>query len=214
MAFLEGIRQNAASLYILGDLFEFGFEYRHGLLEPNRTLAQELSGLARSGVRVALVRGNHDCWLRDRFQRTYGIELFDSPVEMTLEGKRMLLAHGDELDRSLKTRVTRALFRSPVTSGLYSLLPEQLGARLAGRVARVSRAAGIRPELITTLREYAREKRAHGFEYVVIGHVHEPTLERIGAGYYLNCGDWITHFTYGVLDDSGLRLEAYARDDE
>lgn len=207
--FLAEVRDHAAGLFILGDLFEFGFEYRSGLIERNRAIAEELAQVQRSGVRVVLVRGNHDCWLRSRFQETYGIELLDSPVELVLDGRRVLLSHGDELDRSFKTRVTGALFRSPVANWLFALLPERFGSWLADRIAAASRTSGIKPELVMTLRSFARERLEHGFDCAVLGHVHVPALERVGRGSYLNTGDWITHFTYGIMDDQGLELRHF-----
>ncbi len=208
-AFLAGIRDHADGLFILGDLFELGFEYRHGLTKRNRAIAEELAQVVKSGVRVALVRGNHDCWLRARFQETYGIELLDSPVELVLAGRRVLLSHGDELDRSFKTRVTSVLFRSRAANWLFALLPERLGSRLAGVIAGMSRASGIKPELVKALRVFASEQLQRGFDCVVLGHVHAPNLERAGAGSYLNTGDWITHFTYGVMDAEGLELRSF-----
>lgn len=209
LAFLTGIRDRASGLFILGDLFEFGFEYRHGLTARNRAIAEELARVAKSGVRVALVRGNHDCWLRERFSRAYGIELLDSPSELELEGRRVLLSHGDELDRSFKTRVTSALFRSRVANSLFELLPERLGSRLAGVIAGMSRASRIKPKLVKALSDFARERLQNAFDCVILGHVHVPTCERVGPGTYLNTGDWITHFTYGVMDEQGLALRRF-----
>lgn len=206
-AFLSRLRDRASGLFILGDLFEFGFEYRGELVARNRAVAEELASLARAGVRVALVRGNHDHWLSARFEQTYGIELLDSPFELVLAGKRVLLAHGDELDRSRRTRWTSALFRSRNATRLYSLLPERLGLWLAGRIAEVSRAGGIKPALITALRAYAEERLRQGFDLVVLGHVHVPVQERLGSGWYLNTGDWLSNYACGVLDDAGPRLE-------
>lgn len=206
-AFLSRIRDQASGLFVLGDLFEFGFEYRGELIARNRAVAEELAALSRAGVRVALVRGNHDCWLSARFEQTYGVELLDSPSELTLAGRRVLLAHGDELDRSRRTRWTSMLFRSRIATRLYSLLPERLGLTLAGRIAGVSRTGGIKPALVRALRGYAEEKLGQGLDLVVMGHVHVPVQERFGAGWYLNTGDWLSNFTYGVLDDAGPRLE-------
>jgi UDP-2,3-diacylglucosamine hydrolase len=213
-AFLAGIRDRAAGLFILGDLFEFGFEYRSGLIERNRAIAEELAQVVKSGVRVALVRGNHDCWLRARFQETYGIELLNSPVELVLAGRRVLLSHGDELDRSFKTRVTSALFRSRVACWLFSLLPERLGLKLASMIAGLSRASGIKPKLVKSLRFFAGEQLQRGFDCVMLGHVHVPALEQVGAGSYLNTGDWITHFTYGVMDAQGLELRDFRLEEQ
>ena len=205
-SFLTRTRELASGLFILGDLFEFGFEYRGELIARNRAVADELAALVRAGVRVALVKGNHDCWLSARFQQTYGVELLDSPAELTLAGRRVLLAHGDELDRSRRTRWTSALFRSRIATRLYSLLPERLGLALAGMIARMSRSGGIKPALIRAGRGYAEAKLREGYDLVVMGHVHVPACERFGAGWYVNTGDWIKHFTYGTMDAQGVEL--------
>ena len=206
-AFLSRIRDQAAGLFVLGDLFEFGFEYRGELIARNRAVAEELAALSRAGVRVALVKGNHDCWLSARFEQTYGVELLNSPSELTLGGRRVLLAHGDELDRSRRTRWTSALFRSRTATRLYSLLPERLGLALAGKIAGVSRTGGIKPVLVRALRGYAGQKLREGVDLVIMGHVHVPVQERFAAGTYLNTGDWLSNYIDGVLDDAGPRLE-------
>ena len=210
-SFLDTIQNHAASLFIVGDLFEFGFEFRGRLLGRNVEIAERLRQLALAGVRVALIPGNHDCWLGEAFHRQYRVEVLDSPTTLELEGKRLYLSHGDELDSSFSTRVTRALFRSRSATRAYSWLPEWLGARLAVLVAGASRARGKKPWLVERLGQFAEAKLQSGCDLVVLAHVHVEQLSEFAAGQYLNPGDWLTLFSYGVLEDGKLRLEHFAR---
>lgn len=207
--FLARIREQAGALYILGDLFEFGFEYRNGLLEENARIAQELSSLSAAGVKVSLIKGNHDCWLGPRFAQDYGIELHDSPLVTVVEGRKCYLAHGDELDPSLRNQLSRRLFRSRAATLLYSILPRRFGASLAGYLAGISRETGYREELSQILESFAADRIGEGYDIVVLAHVHLTRLKPIGAGWYLNPGDWLSSSSYGRWDDSGLRLGAF-----
>jgi UDP-2,3-diacylglucosamine hydrolase len=207
--FLDWIREQAAGLYILGDLFEFGFEYRQGLIEPNARIAVEVAALAKSGVPVTLIRGNHDYWLRAHFKSQYGITVGAPPLVREIGGRRFYLAHGDELDRSWENQFSRALFHSPFATFLYSLLPTRFGTRIAGYIARAARQGDESRELSGVLELFARRQVQSGFDVVILGHVHKPVLKQLGPGWYLNTGDWLRHFSYGVYEDGKLRLEYF-----
>ena len=209
--FLTSIRDKAASLFIVGDLFEFGYEYRRGISAQNQAVASELAQLARTGIRIVLIKGNHDCWLTSRFEHSYGIELRESPWETSLEGRRALFVHGDKLDRFLKTRLTNTVFRNRVATRLFRFLPQTTGDALALLIADISRVRVPNPILIRQQQEYAQARLGAGFDMVVLAHVHQPALVPLNSGFLLNPGDWITHFSYGVLDSSGLRLETFQR---
>jgi UDP-2,3-diacylglucosamine hydrolase len=208
--FLQNIRGQAASLFIVGDLFEFGFEYRQGIGAANSKVAARLAGLVKDGTRVVLVKGNHDCWLGERFREEYGVEVHESPYRLELTERRAYLAHGDELDPSFKNQLFRRLFRSRLATRLFGLLPEPVGRFLALRVAGLSRVHEPDPELVRRFAEFASCRVAQGDELVVLAHVHKPDLRRYGSSTYLNPGDWITHFSFGVLDDAGVRLDAWS----
>jgi UDP-2,3-diacylglucosamine hydrolase len=207
--FLNVIRGRTSSLFIVGDLFEFGFEFRGRTLQRNIPIAEQLAEVVRAGVKVVLVKGNHDSWLGKSLHESYGIELMEQPAVVELDGRKVHMIHGDAIDPSFLTRLTRRLFQSRRATALYSLLPERIGVRLAGMVARMSRARGERPSLMLCLERYAGEQLTSGCDIVVAGHVHRPLLKRIGSGWYLNTGDWIRHFSYAVLDKTGLRLETF-----
>lgn len=154
-----------------------------------------------------LISGNHDCWLGPRFQSRYRIQVQPGPMTVDLNGLRCFLAHGDELDHSFLNRTSRWLFRSPVARWGYSLLPQRIGYRLACSVARRTRANTNDPELASVFAQFAARKLQTGYQAVILGHLHQPVLQQLGAGWYLNTGDWVRHYSYGVLEQGRLRLE-------
>ena len=206
--FLESIRGNAQSLYILGDLFEFWFEYSRAIPKTGFRALAELAELARTGTHIGYLKGNHDFWFQDFWRRELGAEAADE-LDVSLDGKRVFLAHGDKLDRALVPRVFRVLMRSQVNGWLYSLLHPDMGIGLAREVARLSRAESTKPSLVEDMAKFATDKLDCGFDIVIMGHSHVPELRQLGRGAYLNVGDWVTHFTYGVIRDGVPSLHGF-----
>jgi len=207
--FLESIRGKAESLYILGDLFEFWFEYGRAIPRPGFRALAELAELSRTGTRIGYLKGNHDFWFKDFWRRELGAEATDE-LDVTLDGKRVFLAHGDTLDRALVPQIFRALMRSRLDGWLYSLLHPDIGIGLALAVARFSRVKSAKPSLVEDMARFAAGKLVSGFDVVIMGHSHVPEFKQLGDGVYLNVGDWMTHFTYGVIRDGIPSLEVFA----
>jgi UDP-2,3-diacylglucosamine hydrolase len=208
--FLESIRGKAESLHILGDLFEFWFEYGRAIPKPGFRALAELAELRRTGTRIGYLKGNHDFWFKDFWRRELGAEAADE-MDVVLDGKRVFLAHGDVLDRTPVPRVFRVLMRSRFNGWLYSLLHPDLGIGLALAVARVNRFKSAKPSLVEDMARFAAGKLASGFDVVVLGHSHVPEVRQYGCGQYLNVGDWLNHFTYGVIRDGVPSLEVFER---
>ena len=206
--FLESIRGEAESLYILGDLFEFWFEYSRAIPKQGFRALAELAELSRTGTRIGYVKGNHDFWFKDFWQRELGAEAADE-LDVTLDGKRVYLAHGDVLDTALVPRVFRVLMRSRINGWLYSLLHPDFGIGLAHAVARASRGTNAKPSLVEDMARFAEGRLESGFDVVIMGHSHVPELRRFGGGVYINVGDWLDHFTYGVIRDGVPSLEVF-----
>ena len=207
--FLESIRGKADSLHILGDLFEFWFEYGRAIPKPGFRALAELAELSRMGTRIGYLKGNHDFWFKDFWRRELGAEATDE-LDIVLDGKRVFLAHGDSLDRAFVPRVFRVLMRSRVDGWLYSLLHPDIGIGLALAVARASRVRRARPSLVEDMASYAQGKLASGFDIVIMGHSHVPEVRQLRGGVYVNVGDWLTSFTYGVIRDGVPSLEVFA----
>ncbi len=208
VAFLRSIRGQADSLYILGDLFDFWFEYGRAIPKHGFRVLAGLARLRETGTRIVYIAGNHDIRFTDFFRRELDIETAPALVE-TIDGLRVFMRHGDEVDRRPVSLLFRRLMKSRLNNFLYSFVHPDIGIGFAAWVARRSRARGHDESLRTAMHEYARHRLADGHDVVMLGHVHYPELRKFPEGVYLNTGDWLDSFSYGVIRDGTVALEFY-----
>lgn len=208
--FLQLVRQNGQRLYIVGDLFDFWFEYKNAIPKTEVEILAALKNLSLMDLPVVYLVGNHDYWQRDFFPKYLGIQVEKGDVVLNHEGKKIFVTHGDGKARSdWGYRIIKALFRHPVNVWLYRQLPVDLAFPLARLVSGSSRrwteARGR--EQISEYEEFARQKFAQGFEAVILAHSHWPELKVLEGGTFLNIGDFMTNFTYGVLRGREFELK-------
>ena len=200
VSFLDRIKADVESLYILGDMFEFWFEYRHVIPKAHFKILSKLRNLVDSGIKVSYVVGNHDFWLGDFLTDQIGVKIFKDPIEVAHQGKKIFIAHGDGLaKRDLGYRILKKVLRNKVNIFLYRQIPPDISYPLAKFVAGKSRAQTDRREVgyLDDYRNFAYEKIKQGFDAVILAHTHIPTLENFGHdsadsprnGVYLNIGD-------------------------
>lgn len=215
VAFLEQIRQEAAGVFILGDAFDFWFEYRKVVPKGYVRLLGKLAELTDAGIPVHFFVGNHDMWMRDYFQRELNIPVFYAPRAYSLYGKQFLIGHGDGLgpgDHGFK--FLRRLFRNPACQWLFGILPPLVGIGIAQYFSRRSRIAtgtmdahflGADKEWLVQYCQQVLEKDT--YDFFIFGHRHLPIDFTLRPGIrYINLGDWIQFFTYAVFDGQDLRL--------
>ncbi len=208
LSFLESIQGRADSLYIIGDLFDFWFESDRAVPEYGFRTMAEISRLHRAGTRITCLAGNHDFRFQQFFSREVGARRADI-VEEVIDNRRVWMSHGDHVDQRLISVLFRRLMRSRAGEVAYSLVPCDMRMELAGWAARISRAREQDEYLREELARFAAGKLAQGFDLVVMGHLHIPELRRIEHGLYLNTGDWLTHFSYGMIKDGVVSLEYF-----
>jgi UDP-2,3-diacylglucosamine hydrolase len=206
--FLHSLRGRADSLYIVGDLFEFWFEYNRAIPKHGFHVLAQLEELSEEGTRLTYLRGNHDFWFKDFLKRELKAETADE-LDVTIDGKRVYVSHGDALDRGFVPKLFRGLVRSQLNGMLYSLLHPDIGIALAQRVALASRDVGARAYLSDDMARFAEKKLGQGFDIVIMGHSHAPETRLFNKGVYINIGDWLRHFTYGVIRDGIPALEQF-----
>lgn len=210
--FLRSLPGRASALYIIGDLFDFWFEYGQAIpRRPFATLAA-LDQLRRAGVEIHYMNGNHDFWLGPFLSRELGLVTHDQAVTLATQGRRLWLHHGDGLvGGDLGYRMLKAVTRHPVSIALYRLIHPDLGIPLARWVSHGSRRS--RPtrrfDSDRLWREVAQPRFAEGYDAVLIGHFHQVLERREGTHELLVLGDWIEHFTYAKLEDGKLTLERW-----
>ncbi|MEO5510933.1 MAG: UDP-2,3-diacylglucosamine diphosphatase [Longimicrobiales bacterium] len=209
--FLDHVGQAGSELILAGDLFDFWFEY--GDVIPGlhfRTLAA-IARLTDAGIPVTFAGGNHDAWGGRFFRKYLGMQVYDHLFHMDLPGGKALIAHGDGVGKGdFKYRMLKAFVRSRFAIYGFRALHPELGLKLARRVS----STDLKPAEVDQLsgrarflEAWAREQMAidPGLSWVVCGHSHVPAVIEVGPGrYYLNAGDWLTHFTYIEIDEAGV----------
>ncbi len=208
LTFLQHVSETGERLFIVGDLFDFWFEYRTVIPRGYMPVLGALQRLMEDGVELHYIAGNHDFWVRDFLTREMGFQMHFEPAGFEISGKRFFIHHGDGVPKWDKGyRLMKRIFRNRTNIFLYSLLHPDLGIPLAKWVANLSRNHQKNREIDDSdYRELAQEKFREGFDYVIFGHLHFPMLEDFGGKFYVNLGDWMEHFTYAEFDKEGFRL--------
>ncbi len=221
--FLSEIKELASEIFIVGDMFDFWYEYKKVVPKGFTRLLGKLAELSDAGVVIHFFVGNHDMWMRDYFQKELSIPVYFEPKEFERNGKSFLIGHGDGLgpgDHGYKR--LKKVFRNPISKWLFGILPPVAGMGLAHFMSRRSRAqTGSSEEvflgeekewLIIYSKEMILKKK---FDFLVFGHRHLPIDYRLNdTSRYINLGDWIRYFTYAVFDGEMLELKSYKGMDE
>ncbi|HTY36129.1 MAG TPA: UDP-2,3-diacylglucosamine diphosphatase [Bacteroidota bacterium] len=211
IALLDRVAEDGEHLFIVGDLFDFWFEYRTVVPKGYVRLFAKLADLSESGVSLTYLAGNHDFWLRDYFEQEMGMKIVRDPVERTIHGKRFYLHHGDGLLRNdTGYRILKSVLRNKVNIALFSLVHPDLAAAIARWSSHKSRQyTSKRKYEGDDMATFAEQKINEGYDFVVMGHNHVPCKRNIGQGVYVNLGDWISERTYAVFDGQSLDLKQW-----
>ena len=216
IAFLDEVKNDAAHIFIMGDLFDFWFEYKKVVPKGFVRILGKLAEITDSGVPVSFFVGNHDMWMKDYFQKELNIPVYFEPVPFQFNGKKFLLGHGDGLgpgDHGYK--FIKKVFRNKLAQWLFGILPPFIGMGLADYFSRKSRAqTGQKDEVYfgenkEWLVLYCKEilTKAH-YDYFIFGHRHLPLdIQLNDTSRYINLGDWIKYNSYAVLDGQTLQLK-------
>jgi UDP-2,3-diacylglucosamine hydrolase len=214
--FLERIKADASVIFIVGDLFDFWYEYKHVVPKGYVRILGKLASLSDAGIEIHFFVGNHDMWMKNYFQHELNVKVYFEPKEFVFAGKKFFIGHGDGLgpgDNGYK--FLKKIFRNPVCQFLFGMLPPVMGIGLANFFSRKSREAVEEHEqvylgadkewLMIYSREILQQKK---YDYFIFGHRHVPILEKLtGESTYINLGDWVRHFTYAVFDGNYVSLE-------
>jgi len=216
--FLDEIKHDAAEIFILGDLFDFWYEYKKVVPKGYVRILGKLAELSDSGIPLYFFVGNHDMWMNDYFQKELNIPVFFEPKEFVYSGKKFLIGHGDGLgpgDHGYK--FIKKIFRNKVCQWFFGILPPYIGMGIAGYFSRKSRAqTGQTDEVFLGddkewLVLYSKGILAkEHYDFFVFGHRHLPLDIKLNdTSRYLNLGDWIKYNSYAVFDGDEMTLTYY-----
>ncbi len=213
LSFLSHVEKNGEQLFIMGDLFDYWFEYKHVIPRGYHHVISKLGLMVEQGIKIHYVAGNHDFWLRDFFPNDLGIPVYKDPFGIELRGKKFFLHHGDGLaTRDTGYRILKKVLRNPVNIFLYSMLHPDLTAPLAHGSSHKSRQYTGDKDFGETdgMISFAKEKiEKEHYDVVVMGHRHKPSVVPIDNGLYFNLGDWITFNTYAEFDGKVIELKSW-----
>ena len=210
LRFLRWSGEVSQHLYIMGDLFDFWFEYRSVVPRRAVPVLLALRELVEAGVGVTWMGGNHDYWLGSFLSEEMGLAVTRRPLSVEHQGRRLYLTHGDGLagrhDRGY--RLIRPVIRAPLSETLFRLLHPDLGFALARRFSKLSRSVAESEEALLdpAFSKFVCDLLAGDYDAVLTGHHHRPLHVRQGAKDWLVLGDWFMHFTYGSLQEGALSL--------
>ncbi|WP_347373518.1 UDP-2,3-diacylglucosamine diphosphatase [Aequorivita sp. Q41] len=216
---LDSIKHDAEAIFLLGDLFDFWFEYKTVVPKGFVRTLGKLAELRDSGIQVYFFVGNHDLWMNDYFEKELNIPVYHDPKEFVFNNKHFFIGHGDgKGPGDMGYKRMKKVFTNPFSKWLFRWLHPDIGVRLAQHLS-------VKNKLISGdddkqflgeeqewLAQYSKRKLAtKHFDYFVFGHRHLPMEIKVGENaWYFNLGDWINHYTYGVFDGEKFELKTHA----
>lgn len=218
LRWLDLIAQDATELYLVGDVFDFWFEYKSVVPKGCVRLLGKLAELADGGLPIHFFTGNHDMWVFRYFEDELGIPTYREPIQKTLHGKTFFIGHGDGLgpgDHGYK--LLKKVLANPTCQWLYERLHPNFGLWLMQRSSGGSRAAnpaetrflGAEKEWLIQFCE--AEIKKQDIDYFIFGHRHLPidfTLSN-GKSRYLNLGEWMNYYSYSVFDGQNAEVKFF-----
>lgn len=223
VAFLDKIKNEAAEIFIVGDIFDFWYEYRRVVPKGYVRLLGKFAELTDAGIPMHFFVGNHDMWMKDYFRDELNIKVYFHPEEFSWNEKKFFIGHGDGLGPGdHRYKFIKKVFRNPFSQWLFGVLPPYMGMGLANALSRRSRAqTGSTEEvflgedkewLIIFCKEMLKIKH---FDYFIFGHRHLPIdYELPNGSRYINLGDWIQYFTFATFDGTTLILTSHTGKNE
>ena len=216
--FLDEIKHDAQEIFVVGDLFDFWYEYKKVVPKGYVRILGKLAEITDSGIPIHFFVGNHDMWMTDYFQKEMNIPVYFEPKEFEFNGKKFFIGHGDGLGPGdKKYKMMKKVFRSKLCQWAFGKVPPAIGIGTADYFSSKSRAAtGFSDEVyLGEDREWLilfckdQIKKAH-YDYFIFGHRHLPIDYQVDENSrYISLGDWIRFNSYAVFDGSNLELKFY-----
>lgn len=218
ISWLDEVKKDAGAIFLLGDLFDFWFEYKKVVPKGFVRVLGKIAEIHDMGIPIYFFVGNHDLWMSDYFKTELGITVYHNPQEFVFDGKTFLIGHGDGLgpgDKGYKRM--KKLFTHPFSKWLYRWLHPDIGVKLGQYMSTQNKLISGQEDIKFLgeenewLAQYAKRKQENKhYDYFLFGHRHLPMEIQIDKeSKYINTGDWITHFTYAVFDGKDLHLKTY-----
>jgi len=218
VSWLDTIKKDAEAIFLVGDIFDFWFEYSEVVPKGFTRTLGKLAEISDAGVPIHYFAGNHDMWLLDYFQKELNLTVYNKPKVFIINDKKFFVGHGDGLgpgDKSFK--IMKKIFKNPFFNWCFRCVHPDLGIKIGKYLSNKNRLKSSLEDLRFNgnenewLTKYCKEKlKNKHYDYFVFGHRHIPLEIKLSPNStYVNLGDWITHFSYAVFDGRQVLLDKY-----
>jgi UDP-2,3-diacylglucosamine hydrolase len=218
VSWLTEIKDSAEAIFLMGDLFDFWFEYKTVVPKGFVRVLGKLAEISDAGIPIYFFVGNHDLWMKDYFKEELNITVYHQPQEFLIDNKKFFIGHGDGLgpgDKGYKRM--KKVFTFPLFKWMFQWLHPDLGVRLGqymsvkNKMISGDEDAKFLGEDEEWLVQYCKRKLTQNhYDYFVFGHRHLPLEIKLQENSkYINLGDWIQYFTFGEFSSATFRLEKF-----
>lgn len=215
---LDIIKKDAQVLFLMGDLFDFWHEWKYVVPKGYIRVLGKIAELKDSGIDIYFFVGNHDLWMKNYFEEELGIPVYFEKKYYVINNRKFLLAHGDGLgpgDKGYKRM--KKVFTNPLAQWFFRWLHPDIAMRIANYMSQKNKLISgdedkeFLGEDEEFLIQYSKEKlKTEDINYFVFGHRHLPLVFDLEKGAkYINLGDWIVYFTYGVYDGNSFEVKTF-----
>jgi UDP-2,3-diacylglucosamine hydrolase len=218
VSWLDSIKSDAHAIYLVGDIFDFWFEYKNTIPKGFIRFQGKLAELQDSGTPIFFFTGNHDMWMFDYFTKELNIPVYREPIELEIGNTKLLIGHGDGLGPGDNLyKIQKKFFNSKVCQWLFARIHPNLGVGIATYWSKQSRISNNRREEKFVGEEnefllaYCKEQEMiNHHDYYVFGHRHLPLdLKVTDSSRYINLGEWVHHSTYAEFDGQIVSLKTF-----
>ena len=216
---LHKVQEDAAHIFLVGDIFDFWFEYKTVIPKGFVRLLGKLAEIVDAGIPITVFTGNHDMWMFGYFTEELGIQVHRKPKIITTQNHRIYIGHGDGLGPGDYTyKFLKKIFENPICRWFFKIIHPDIGVGLANWWSRGSRASGAKKdnnflgeaEWLWAYSKELEEKSHH--DYYIFGHRHLPLDLEVGeTSRYINLGEWLSFDTYAVYNGAKMELLTFEK---
>lgn len=218
ISWLNKIKEDAAEIYLVGDIFDFWYEWKQAVPKGHVRILGKLAEICDAGIPVHFFTGNHDIWTFGYLEEEIGMKVYRNPIQVNLQGKSCFIGHGDGLGPGdYKYKQLKKVFTSGICQWLFSRLHPNASFGIANYFSSKSRIANKEQDAIFNgeenewLVDYSKEilEKTY-YDYFIFGHRHLPLEIKLSkTSTYINLGEWLTYNSFGVLENGKFELKFY-----
>tara|TARA_B000000532_G_scaffold244107_1_gene242456 strand:- start:2025 stop:2762 length:738 start_codon:yes stop_codon:yes gene_type:complete len=217
VSWLDSIKKDAKSVYLIGDIFDFWFEYKNVVPKGFVRFLGKIAELTDSGIGVHIVVGNHDLWMKDYLIKECGVKIHHEPITIKEDNKTIFIGHGDGLGPGEKSfKIIKKIFKNRICQWLFARIHPNTALTIAHFWSKNSREKGETPNYLGKEKEFLEQfcinhqENNSEINFYVLGHRHLPMEIDINKSCrYINTGDWLDHYSFAVFEKENISLKYY-----